>query len=377
MDRRHARYPFFESAREAVEAAGVDLGELVGATGEDEDADDAAAGDEGDEMVVTRARERVETALSEGHVGTNGETGMHRSTRIELLSYPIARILVSLLEEPMAVDAYARAEASTARQRLAADLPESAPAEGEGSSGGGLGGDLGDRSTAGADERLSVHDLLGEFGLGDAIEGRDPFLVDVSVYLELARDLEGQDWALVERSLSAGRVPVDRSELYALLERAVADRVEDGLPLTVPEPIAAGLAEPRETIEGMLADEEIPLAFDRVEPAQFPPCVDALLERARDGEALPPHSQYALVGFLGATGMDAAAIADLAGGGLDRESVEYQLAHVRDERGLEYAPPSCATMDAYGDCVNKDERCDTINHPLSYYEAALEDVAGD
>ncbi|AGN01451.1 DNA primase large subunit [Salinarchaeum sp. Harcht-Bsk1] len=383
MNRRHARYPFFESAREAVEAAGVDLGELVGA-GDVEETDEegataddgGAAVDEGDAMVVARARERVETALSEGHIGTNGETGMHRSTRIELLSYPIARILVSLLDEPMAIEAYARAEASTARQRLAADLPESAPADGF--TGGGLGEELGSRGgTAGADDRLSVHDLLGEFGLGDAIEGRDPFLVDVSVYLELARDLEGQDWALVERSLSAGRVPVDRSELYALLERAVADRVADGLPLSVPEPIADGLAEPRDDIEGMLADEEIPLAFDRVEPAQFPPCVDALLERARDGESLPPHSLYALVGFLGATGMDAAAIADLAGGGLDRETVEYQLAHVRDDRGLEYAPPSCATMDAYGDCVNTDERCDTVNHPLSYYEAALEDVGGD
>ena len=274
----------------------------------------------------------------------------------------------------MAIEAYARAEAATARQRLAADLPESAPSD---EAAGGLGAALGARGAGDADDGVRVHDLLGEFGLADAIEGRDPFHVDVAVYLELARDLDGQDWALVERSLSEGRVRVDRDELYALLERAVADRVADGLPLSVPEPIAEGLAAPRADVEGMLADEEIPLAFDRVEPAQFPPCVDALLERARDGESLPAHSRYALVGFLGATGMDASAIADLAGGGLDRETVEYQLAHVRDERGLEYAPPSAGTMDAYGDCVNTDDRCDTINHPLSYYEAALDDVAGD
>ncbi|GAB3689903.1 DNA primase regulatory subunit PriL [Salinarchaeum chitinilyticum] len=360
MERRHARFPFFESAREAVQAADVEIGALVGGADGTGDAD---------EMVVRRARERVETALSEGHVGTGGETGdetgMHRSTRIELLSYPIARILVSLLEEPMAIEAYARAEAATARQRLQAALPEPG---GSASPGGGIAGDD-------PDPDLDVDELLAEFGLAEAVDGRDPFAVDVAVYLELSRDLEGDEWALVNRSLSAGRVPVDRGELYDLLERAVADRVADGLPLSVPDQLAEALSAPRETIEGMLADEEIPLSFDRVEPAQFPPCVIALLERARDGETLPAHSQYSLVGFLGAAGMDADAIVELAGGELDRESVDFQLAHVRDERGLEYAPPSCASMDAYGDCVNKDERCDTINHPLSYYESALADVA--
>ncbi|WP_248517638.1 DNA primase large subunit PriL [Salinarchaeum laminariae] len=359
MERRHARFPFFESAREAVQAADVEIGALVGG------ADDAA---EADEMVVSRARERVETALSEGHVGTGNagnETGMHRSTRIELLSYPIARILVSLLEEPMAIDAYARAEAATARQRLQTDLPEPGASDGM-------------ESGIGVEEpEFDVRELLGEFGLAEDVDGRDPFAVDVAVYLELSRDLGGEQWALVNRSLSAGRVPVDRAELYDLLERAVADRVADGLPLSVPDQIAVELDEPRETIESMLADAEIPLSFDRVEPAQFPPCVTALLERARDGESLPAHSQYSLVGFLGAAGMDARAIVELADGELDRESVDFQLAHVRDDQGLEYAPPSCASMDVYGDCVNKDERCDTINHPLSYYEVALADAAED
>jgi len=386
MDRRHARYPFFESARTAVEAADVDLGELVGGAGGT------------DEMVVGRARQRVETALSEGHVGADGEIGMHRSTRIELLSYPIARILVSLLDEPMAIEAYARAEASTARQRLRADLPEPGSTAELGGAGAGTGGPSGGGGSGGAvgpgavgndagvgktAAPLDVGELLAEFGLGDAIETSvasddgAPFAVDVSVYLELSRDLDGQEWALVNRSLSAGHVPVDRGELYDLLERAVADRVSDGLPLSVPEEIADGIAEPRAAIEAMLADEEIPLTFDRVEPSQFPPCVAALLERARDGETLPPHSQYALVGFLGATGMDASAIRDLAGGGLDPETVEYQLAHLRDDTGLEYAPPSCASMDAYGDCVNRDERCDTVDHPLSYYESALSAVEAE
>lgn len=335
MDRLHARYPFLDGARAAVEEASVDLAELVG---------------DGDRPVVERGRRRVETALSEGTVGD-----VHRSTRVELLSYPVARVLVSELDEPMAVDAYARAEAATARERLKAELPP-----------------RGQHSRR-HDGDLTVDRLLTEFGLGDVITGRDPFRVDVATYLELSRDLEDDDWALVERPLSAGRVPVDRDELFDLLERAVADRVAEDLPLSVPEEIATGLAEPLEELGSLLDDHDVPVQFDAAVPAAFPPCVQSLLERAREGEALPANAQYTLVGFLGATGMDVDAVVDLAGDGLDRETVDYQLAHLRDDRGLEYAPPSCASMDAYGTCVDRDDRCDTINHPLSYYEGALAD----
>lgn len=336
MDRLHARYPFLDGARAAVEAANVDLAELLA---------------EGDRPVIERGRRRVETALSEGHVGE-----VHRSTRVELLSYPVARVLVSELDEPMAVDAYARAEAATARERFEAELPPP--------------GGRPDR----VEGDLTIGRLLSEFGLDDDVHGRDPVRVDVTTYLELSRALEEDRWTLVERSLADGRVPVTRDELLDLLERAVADRVADGLPLSVPEEIAAHLEAPLEELSALLDDHDVPVQFDAVVPDAFPPCVGALLERARAGESLPHHARYTLVGFLGATGMDADAVVDLAGGTLDRETVAYQLAHLRDDRGLEYAPPSCATMDAYGDCVNRDERCDRINHPLSYYEDALADV---
>jgi DNA primase large subunit len=32
-------------------------------------------------------------------------------------------------------------------------------------------------------------------------------------------------------------------------------------------------------------------------------------------------------------------------------------------------------MQAYGDCVNRDERCDRITHPLAYYGDAVESDA--
>jgi DNA primase large subunit len=65
-------------------------------------------------------------------------------------------------------------------------------------------------------------------------------------------------------------------------------------------------------------------------------------------------------------------IAALYGSTVEEEAVRYQAERLRGESPpTEYAPPSCATMQAQGDCVNMDERCETVAHPLAYYESAL------
>ncbi len=333
MDRLHARYPFLKGARKAVETADIDLVELI----------------ETDSPAVDRGRERLEAGLSEGHTGTP-----RRSTRIELLSYPIARVLVSLLDDPIATDTYARAEAATARERLEADL------------------DSDQELRSVTDHGLTVNSLLTEFGLAAEVTVTDEgFLMDVSRYLSLSQSLEGEQWRLVNRALDAGRVPIDRPELLALLEEAVVERVSEGLPLPVPDAIADRLEAERTTLQTMLESPAVELGFDTVNPAKFPPCMQALLEQARGGEAIEPPGQFALVGFLAGTDLDADAICDLAGGGLDRETIDYQLAHLRGSHGVEYVPPDCAVMDEYGLCVNRDDRCDRIDHPAEYYRAAL------
>jgi DNA primase large subunit len=336
MDRLHARYPFLEGARAAVEAAAVDLEELV--------QQDSSA-------VVERGRERVETALSSGSVGEPA-----RQTRVELLSYPVARVLVSLLDEPMAVSTYASAEAATARERFTADLAD----------------DDGLRSTRGS--TLSLSGLLAELDLDDAVqETATGCRIDVGTYLKYAGDRDGREWRLVERSLRDGTVPVDDQALYAILETAVADRVASGLPLSVPESISTALDAELSGLEALLDSHDVELAFETVVPERFPPCVTALAERARAGESLPAHAAFTLVSFLSGCALDADEIVELTDDGLDRETVEYQLDHLRGDRGVEYVPPSCATMQAYGDCVNRDERCDRITHPVAYYERALDE----
>ena len=134
MQPLHARYPFFDDAREAVGELGVDVPTL------------AAEGD----PAVERGRERVERALTEGTTAPAEPTRW--SDRDELLSYPVARLLVSLLDSQKAVAKYAAAEAATAAGRFAEDIE---------------GGDDGLRSTT--DASVSLPRVLREFDLDGTV----------------------------------------------------------------------------------------------------------------------------------------------------------------------------------------------------------------
>ena len=341
MEPRHARYPFLPAAREAVEAADADLAAVIGEEG----------------PVVERARARVENAVESRTVGEQ-----HRSDRVELLSYPVARVLVSLVDEPALTRRYASAEAETAVERLRADGDDSAAL----------------RSVE--RERLSQSEFLAALGIGDAfVETGDGASIEVATYLRLAEDLDDDRWRLVNRALADGRVPVSAVELDDLLRAAVRERVAADLPLAVPETVADALVTQVNAILSLLSDFSVDRSIDAVEPELFPPCVKALGERVRDGGPLPDHSRFAYVSFLATIGMDGDEIAErlAAHPDVDEEAERYRIDHLIDRGAAAYLPPSCATMQAYGDCVNRDTLCARIAHPLEYYERRLDGAEPD
>ncbi|WP_226011308.1 DNA primase regulatory subunit PriL [Halomicrobium salinisoli] len=338
----HARYPFLRSAREAVEAADVDLGEVVAT----------------DDAVVDRAVERVEGAITEGDVGES-----HRRTRVELLSYPVARVLVSLVDEHVCTRKYARAEAATARERFTEEFTVT------------------DDLSYGDSESLDLRTLLSEFDLADAVgETPDGYRVAVGTYLDLAADQRGDEWRLVNRQLTGGEVPVTADELHTLLKQAVRHRIEDGLPFPVPEAVAAELDEEVARLREVLAELDLTRDIDTVVPDLFPPCMKALLDRVQKGEHLEHHSRFAIAAFLAGIGMTTDEIVELfqVNPGFGEEATRYQVNHIRgDTSPTEYSTPACATMQSYGDCVNMDDRCERISHPMAYYEGAIDDADDD
>ena len=342
MDALHARYPFLEDARAAVEDAGVDLAAVV-----EEDAD-----------VVERGLERVSRALTDHDVGP-----MARSTRIELLSYPVARVIASLVDADIVRRRYAAAEAATAFERFTADFADD------------------DEIRSVGTPKLTREAMLEEFDLVDATrQTADGFSMDVAAYLTYAADLRQSEWRLARRRLDDGQVPVEPDELDRLLREAVRQRIDDSLPLSVPDGIAESLQDEVRAIETQLEDLDLTRDIDTVVPELFPPCMQHLLDSVKRGEHLPHHSRFAITTFLTNIGLTTDEIVDLyqVNPGFGEEMTRYQTDHIRGETSpTEYTAPACATMKAYGDCVNPDDLCDNISHPLSYYEVKLDDADED
>ncbi|ERH12621.1 MAG: eukaryotic-type DNA primase, large subunit [halophilic archaeon J07HB67] len=345
MEPLDARYPFLASARSAVRESGVELATLVAT----------------EDPVVDRAGERVERALLEGT--TESETPREWSAREELLSYPVARILVSLLEADAAVEKYALAEAKTAHDRFRRDF------------------DRDDRRG----DRIDRQTLLREFDLAGRCRAERPprgapepqwFRLEVGAYLDLLDPAWGDDWRLVNRELADGEVRIEREELYRLLRAAVETRVAEGLPFDgVGDPIATELEREVADLRALLADRTGTTDVERVVPELFPPCLAGLLERVRRGESVSPQARFALVSFLVAIGLDSQAeLLKLTQGGIDVETLDETVATLRDRGGSQYPPPSCATLSAYGVCENTDDHRSVAGHPLDYYERRLREA---
>lgn len=364
MQRLHARYPFLEAARETVATETVDLATVV----------------EQERAVVERARKRVITALEDSEIGEP-----HRDPRTELLSYPVARVLVSMVDERVLVRKYARAEAATAHERFTADLESTTELKSVESTG------------------LELETVLEEFSLQEAVtpapasapreagtaaatadindvDDVNEFRIDVGTYLPLAADLWDDEWGLVNQPLTNGEVPVARDDLLVLLREAIRDRIEEGLPFEVPDPIATGLEDDVAAVRDVLAELDLTRDIDTVVPELFPPCMQALLDQIQKGEHLPHHSRFAITAFLSSIGMTTDQIVDLyrVNSSFGEEMTRYQTDHIRGETSpTEYSPPSCATMQSYGDCVNKDDLCERIPHPMAYYEERIDEADED
>lgn len=345
MDQADAQYPFLQSAREAVEQADVDLVEVV----------------THERQVVERALDRVERSLTENTVGDP-----HRRPRVELLSYPVARVLVSLVDEHILTRNYTRAEAATAHERIERELTRTT--------------ELQSRQR----ERLTIDSLLAEFDITDAVResptADDEYRVAVGTYLAYGSEQWGDEWRLVNRDLQAGEIPLEERELLVLVRHAIRQRIAEGLPLSVPEVIATQLESEVATLREQLAELELMRDIDTVVPDLFPPCMTFLLDQVQKGEHIEHHSRFAIASFLTSIGMTTDEIVDLfeVNPGFGEEVTRYQVDHIRGSSSpTEYSPPSCATMQSYGDCVNMDDLCEQISHPLGYYEKQLDNADED
>ncbi|WEU39638.1 MAG: hypothetical protein OdinLCB4_003905 [Candidatus Odinarchaeum yellowstonii] len=103
----------------------------------------------------------------------------------------------------------------------------------------------------------------------------------------------------------------------------------------------------------------------------FPPCIQDLLGKMLAGENIPHQGRFTLTAFLLNIGMNESEIIELfkASPDFNEKLTRYQIEHIKgkDLNKPRYTPPSCKTLKTYGLCLNMDEICREIAHPLKYY----------
>lgn len=322
-------YPFSREAAARVKDAGYSLEGLLAEPNREPRLS---------RLVKRRAKERVLGAV-------RGEIPEERTHPLaELLSYPLARVMVSCIDDDLLARRYALAEAKLASRKMGTESLQ--------------------------DLILLARDL-DVFPQSDQAGLRLHF----SDYLKGAARLHSPGWKLVNRSLEGGWVALTGSELARLLEERAKDRVGRGLPLPVPPAICEKLRDDLDRIEEELsakrAEEKVDLG--EVTEDAFPPCIRSFLSQVAAGANLAHTARFALTTFLLAVGMNVDEVVGVfnTSPDFDEERTRYQVEHIAGKGGTAYKPPSCATMATYGNCPGMDGLCRWVNHPLSYYERMM------
>jgi DNA primase large subunit len=270
----------------------------------------------------------------------------------ELISYPVALMLVALKGENFLDRRYALAEAVRIYLLLQQE----------------------DRKTLFQIASDEFH-----WDLQEAQENYDGISYGYRLYLTdflHASDAFHEDkWKLVNRILKNGYVLLQKNEVARLMqgevETQIRDRVSQHVKFQVPEQIVQKLNKINKVFEenrNKLGAEDMPTEVIR---EAFPPCIRYCLEGLLSGRRASHMERFALTSFLVNIGMPIESMVDLyvSVTDFDEAMTRYQIEHIAGARGnkTRYTPPLCDTLRTHGICRNKDDICEHIKHPLSYY----------
>ncbi len=332
---RLAYYPFLPEVPGAVAEVGPDMGQVLTSGIYD--------------GVRRRGVARIIGAMDERTIPPVTITD-ERGALAELLSVPIARMLVTIIGDRTLRRYYAEAEGRRLEEVLKQDLD-------------------------------SIPTIVEALDVG-VLPAGDAWRIHISDYLRVAPTHE-TEWKLILRPVERGWVSLSSLSVARLCRQALAVRIETELETEAKKPV-------HEQVQDALqpyVDELGPKLeearekwntgdFGPVRRELFPPCVSELFNQMRDGKMIPHHGRFAMASFLGTIGMTVDDVMDYFKEipNFDPEKSRYQIEHILGDRGVDgYTPPGCGWMQTNGVCPldKRDNLCMKIKHPLSYYRAQL------
>jgi len=196
-------------------------------------------------------------------------------------------------------------------------------------------------------------------------------------YLKNASKLREDKWKLVNRHLEYGDVYVTKAETARLLEEEIKNHIQSKISekvvLELPEPILKKVEE----LKVFLKEQKKTLpeeTFGKVDSKAFPPCIKNIYTDILSGKNVPHIGRFTLTAFLVQIGMSIDDIVKLytSATDFDEKITRYQVEHIAGLVGgkTRYKPLNCESMQTHGLCVGKDNLCQKVKNPLTYYKKA-------
>ncbi|MBS7607468.1 MAG: DNA primase large subunit PriL [Thermoproteota archaeon] len=270
---------------------------------------------------------------------------------IELLSFPVAIVLVAALANDYIKRRYALAEARRAYSLFKLENEE------------------------------KIAEIAGKFGWKIRVINRQigfirfSFALHFIDYLKNAIAFHEKEWKLVNRMVHNGEVYLSKHDVARLLQEEVRRYIESKIDLSaevkIPEEILKYVEKIRQICSEKIKETPLEPIPSGVVNDAFPPCIRELYEAIKSGRHVSHIGRFTLTAFLLNIGMDAESVINLFRSLADfnERITRYQIEHIAGERGsrTKYTSPKCDTLRTHGLCVGSDELCRRVKHPLTYY----------
>jgi DNA primase large subunit len=325
-----AKYPFLKDTAEYIKPLDLQIGDLKSV---------------GMDQILKRAEERVNEAIEYRIVTRN-----LKKLDLEILSFPVAILLVVATENSLIKKRYALSEAKQATNDLVLEPKE------------------------------KVLKVALDFGWKITLNQKETsespleFIVHFTDYLRNTGHLHDKKWKLTNSILSNGKIYLNQKDVARLLQEEIRRRIEKRLEAKLthyPEELSIIAERIKKLAAEKLGQGEMEEFPKVVVQAAFPPCINALYADMAANHHLSHIGRFTLTSFLVNIGMSPENVAELfkSFSDFNERLTRYQIEHIAGERGsaTRYTPPQCSTLQTHGVCKNRDELCRRIYHPLAYY----------
>jgi DNA primase large subunit len=321
-----AKYPFLAEAGDYVRAHGLSVEAL---------ADPEYA------PIVDRARQRILAAA-------RGRELSGSPDERDILSFPLAMLLVKATKLEHLAAKFSLAEATRAERLLAQE-----------------------RDPQVLHEVLQkVANLTVEPVELEVAGKRYDFRMPMVEFLRRAPKLHADKWRLINQVVVEGHVLLMRADLARLFREEIAHQVQQKLrSVSAPRLPAVLDAVVREIVAATPPPPPSALTWHRT-PDQYPPCIVHILEKMKRSENVAHFGRFLHATYLLTVGLTVDEVLDQyrASPDFNERIARYQIEHLAGLRGgrRKYRVPNCRTVLSHNMCFRHPTYCYNIVTPLQY-----------